>query len=65
MTKAEIKDWLTYWSNANMVAVENIQSLEHVVQARKFCECMRVGVFCEDLVTDLQIWNALKEMRGA
>jgi len=61
MTTTEIKVWLTYWNNAKMVAVENICAFDQVAQARKFCECMRVGVFNE--VTDLQIWNAIKETR--
>lgn len=61
MTITEIKNWLSYWTNANMVAVENILAFDQVAQARKFCECMRVGVFHE--VTDLQIWNAIKETR--
>ena len=63
MTTTEIKNWISYWTNANMVAVENIQAFDQVHQARKFCECMRVGVFTE--VTDLQIWNAIREMRKA
>jgi hypothetical protein len=63
MTTTEITNWLTYWNNARMVAVENIAAFDQVHLARKFCECMRVGVFHPDMVTDLQIWNAIREMR--
>lgn len=62
MTSNEIKVWLAYWQNANMVAVNEIRAFEHVYQARKYCECMRKGVFAD--VTDLQIWRALSEMRA-
>ena len=63
MTKATITNWLTYWTNANMVAVDEIRAFDQVHLARKFCECMRVGVFSD--VTDLQIWNAITAMRNA
>ena len=61
MTKLNIQDWLIYWDNAKMIAVDKIQAFDQVHQARKFCECMRVGVFSD--VTDLQIWNAIKNLR--
>lgn len=63
MSKQEIKNWLSYWAAANMVSVENIRAFDHVYQARKYCKCMRDGVFAD--VTDLQIWNALTDMREA
>ena len=62
MTATQIKNWLGYWQNAKMVNLEAITSFDRVYQARKYCECMRVGVFAE--VTDLQIWNALREAEG-
>jgi hypothetical protein len=62
MTKAEIKNWISYWTAAKMVAFDAIQAFDQVYQARKFCECMRVGAFTD--VTDLQIWTVLREMRG-
>ena len=65
MRATDIKNWLTYWHNAGMVAVDSILAFDQVHQARKFCSCMRVGVFNPDLVTDLQIWRALCEMRAA
>jgi predicted NAD-dependent protein-ADP-ribosyltransferase YbiA (DUF1768 family) len=61
MTTTEIKTWINYWNAAKMVAVDAIQAFEQVYQARKYCECMRVGVFTD--VTDLQIWNAIRELR--
>lgn len=64
MTRADIKTWLTYWNNGSMVAVDAIRALDQVHQARKFCQCMRVGVFHPDLVSDGQIWDALREMRA-
>lgn len=65
MTEAAIQDWLGYWQAHNMVAIGNIRAFDQVAQARKFCECMRVGVFHPDMVSDLQIWRALSEMRSA
>lgn len=62
MTNEQIKGWLSYWNAAKMVALDEITSFDRVYQARKFCACMRVGVFTD--VTDLQIWNALREMRA-
>lgn len=62
MRQAEIQDWLRYWENARMVAVNEIRAFEHVHLARKYCSCMRVGVFAE--VTDLAIWRALENMRS-
>ena len=63
MTALNIAIWLAYWSNAKMVALDEIRAFDQVHQARKFCECMRVGLFSD--VTDLQIWNALQDMRKA
>ena len=63
MNTKEIQTWLAYWTNAKMVAVDAIRAFDQVYQARKYCECMRVGVFTD--VTDLQIWNAITQMRAA
>ena len=61
MAKAEIQKWLRYWSAARIVSVDQILAFDQVHTARRFCQCMRVGIFSE--VTDLQIWRALTEMR--
>ncbi len=61
MTSKDIVSWLAYWDSAKMVALDEIRAFDQVHQARKFCECMRVGVFSD--VTDLQIWNALQLQR--
>ena len=61
MGASEIQKWLTYWQNAKMVAVAQILAFDQVHQARRFCACMREGVFTD--VTDLQIWRALTDMR--
>ena len=63
MTRKEIIDWLNYWQNRGMVSVDNICAFDQVHEARKYCLCMRIGVFRPHLVTDLQIWRALCEMR--
>jgi len=63
MTQKEITDWLTYWKNGQMVAIDAIRAFDQVYQARKYCSCMRVGVFHPHIVSDLQIWNALCAMR--
>ena len=60
MAKTEIQRWLAYWSAAKMVAVSEIRAFDQVYEARKYCECMRVGVFAD--VTDLQIWRAIIDM---
>jgi hypothetical protein len=65
MAEREIQIWLDYWNRGNMVAIDEIQAFEHVYQARKYCSCMRFGVFSPDIVTDLQIWRALQSMRAA
>ena len=65
MTITEIKSWLAYWKAGGMVAIDRIAAFDQVHQARKFCACMRQGVFAEDCVSDLQIWRALTEMREA
>jgi hypothetical protein len=62
LTSAKIQDWLKYWQRANIVSVDEIHAFGDVYQARKYCECMRVGIFAN--VTDLQIWRALSEMRA-
>lgn len=61
LTTQEIAGWVSYWNAAGMVAVDEIRAFDQVHHARKFCECMRVGVFLE--VTDLQIWNAIRALR--
>jgi hypothetical protein len=58
---ADIKVWLAYWQAAHMVNVDAIQAYEHVHLARKFCSCMRVGVFAD--VSDLEIWRSLVALR--
>ena len=63
MAQTKIIEWLGYWRNANMVSINAICAFDQVYEARKYCQCMRVGVFTN--VTDLQIWNALKAMRAA
>ena len=63
MTKQEIQNWLSYWAAAKMIAVDKILAFDQVCQSRKYCKCMRVGVFSD--VTDLQIWRALTDMREA
>lgn len=65
MRKSEIQTWLTYWKNGDMVAVDRIRALDQVHQARKFCRCMREGVFHPELVSDGQIWDAIVAMRAA
>jgi hypothetical protein len=64
MKQSDIHSWLAYWHNARMVATDEITSFDRVYQARKYCQCMRVGVFSPDLVTDLEIWRALCAMRA-
>ena len=63
MRQAEIIGWLQYWQNAEMVAVDEINAFDQVHLARKYCSCMRVGVFSPELVTDLDIWRAVLVMR--
>lgn len=58
MPREEIVCWLEYWSLQKMVNVSQIKSLEDVATARKFCACMRVGVF--EKVTDAEIWAAMQ-----
>ncbi len=62
MKQSEIKIWLNYWSHST-VNVDAIQSLEDVAIARRFCSVMRVGLFCYDLVSDEQIWDAIVAIR--
>jgi hypothetical protein len=63
MTQKQIQEWIGYWTRANMVAFDQIQAFEHVAVARRFCQCMRIGCFNPDAVTDLQIWRALCNLR--
>lgn len=58
----QIQIWLTYWNNSGLVAVDRILALEQVAQARKYCQCMRVGIFAD--ISDLAIWRALCDLRG-
>ena len=62
-SQAAIQNWITYWCNAKMVALDEIRAFEHVYQARKYCQCMRVGKFHPELISDLQIWNAIRALR--
>jgi len=64
MKQKDILDWLEYWRNANMVDIDEINAFDQVHLARKYCPCMRLGVFTPDRVTDLEIWRALCVMRG-
>ena len=61
--RVSIQEWLAYWQSAKMVDVDQIRAFDQVATARRFCECMRAGVFTD--VTDLQIWRALEDMRKA
>jgi hypothetical protein len=65
MKQNDIQSWLEYWQNAKMVDTDEIAAFDQVYEARKYCSCMRVGVFSEHLVSDLQIWKALCAMRAA
>lgn len=65
MAREQIQEWLRYWQAAKMVAVDQILAFDQVSDARRYCSCMRVGVFTPDQVTDLQIWRALTAMREA
>lgn len=58
MATKQIASWLTYWKNARMVALEEIRSLEDMIEARKWCSCMRIGVFSPDLVSTEALWKA-------
>lgn len=62
MKQADIQGWLTYWQNGGAVAVDEISAFDQVHLARKYCQCMRVGVFSN--VSDLAIWRALENMRS-
>ncbi len=64
MKQNDIQAWLEYWQNANMVNLDQISAFDQVYQARKYCSCMRSGVFSFDLVSDLEIWRALCAMRA-
>ena len=61
MTIENVQNWLNYWRNANMVHLGAITTLQNVAVARRFCSCMRTGVFAD--VSDGQIWDALRDMR--
>ena len=58
MTRNQIINWLKYWDAAQCVNFSEIQCVEDVHNARKFCAVMRQGVFLN--ITDEQIWDALK-----
>ena len=62
MTQTEIKGWIKYWAAANLVAVNEIASLDDVKQARRFCAVTRDGVFSN--VSDAAIWQALQSLRS-
>ena len=61
MTQTNIKGWIKYWAAAKMVSFSEIQSISDMGTARKFCECMRIGVFGD--VSDKALWHALKSIR--
>lgn len=62
MNKQEIQTWLSYWDNGDMVNVGRILAYDQVHTARLYCPVMARGVFTD--VTDGQIWDALRDMRG-
>lgn len=62
ISRQKIQNWLNYWHFTKMVAVDQINAFDQVYQARKYCQCMRSGIF-ED-VSDLAIWNALVDLRS-
>lgn len=63
-TKAQqIAGWLKYWRAAQMVATEEIQTAEDMVEARRWCACMRSGVFIPELVSTAELWGALSTLR--
>jgi hypothetical protein len=62
MAQNNITGWIRYWAAANLVAVNEIASLDDVKQARRFCAVMRDGVFSN--VTDAAIWQALQSLRS-
>ena len=64
LTQAQIQNWLRYWANSKMVAIDAIRAFDQVYQARKFCRVMREGVFHPDLISDGAIWDALRAMRS-
>jgi hypothetical protein len=59
MSKQEIKAWLSYFKAAKMVNFKEIFSLETLIEARKYCKCLRVGVFAQ--VEDNAIWYVIRE----
>lgn len=58
-----ITRWFKYWDAAHMVNFSEINSLEDMIQARKYCKCMRVGVFTEDVITTEEMWNVLRQSK--
>lgn len=62
MNRAAIQVWLTYWDNGDVVNVGRILAYDQVHTARLYCSVMTKGVFAD--VTDGEIWDALREMRG-
>jgi hypothetical protein len=63
MEISEITGWISYWDAAKMVAIDEITVYDRVEQARKYCQCMRVGVFDPKTVSNLDIWTAILEYR--
>lgn len=55
--------WLNYWHNAHMVNLDAINSIHDMHLARKFCSCMRVGIFASDVISDLDLWRGLLFLR--
>ena len=65
-TKHEtIVGWLKYWNVAKMVTLDEIQTADDMVEARKWCACMRSGVFTPELVSTEELWSALVALRSA
>ena len=63
MTPEQLETWVRYLDAAHMVAWDEVRAFDQVHLARKYCQCLRVGVLNEDDVTDLAIWNALGRVR--
>jgi len=64
MEQQKICEWLAYWSRAKAVATKEIQSLEQMAEARKWCAVMRQGLFQEARVSTEEMWKALQWARS-
>jgi hypothetical protein len=59
MTREEIKDWVAMFDHSRMVNIDAIKSVADVKEAKRFCSCMRNGIFWR--VTDAQWFEAIQE----